>query len=405
MVRGAASVIRANPVLIVSILLALISMAFVPPSEKYIGYIDAPMLCILFCLMASVAGMSECGLFRALSEKMVGRSGSVRGMCLALVAAPFFGSMAMTNDVALITFVPLAMAALVGAGRKDLIMPVLILQTLAANLGSMATPVGSPQNLFIYSKYGADAGDFLARMLPLVLAGGAAVFGACAMFCKGEGSRQSEAREAPLDKKTLIPMAALFVLGILAVSGTVPFWLSLIVTLATVLAVNPPILRKVDYGLILTFVFLFVFTGNFSHLDQVVNVLGGLMEDFPVLTTALSSQAVSNVPAAMMLSNFTSDWGSLLAGANIGGFGTPIASMASLITFRIYSRGERHDSKGFMVLFLASNLAMLGMLLAVDWAINPWRRGDCGGPSPACSGRRSGPAPPKDILPLSGRTA
>ncbi len=375
--------IRANPVLIVSILLALVSMAFVPPSKEYIEYIDAPMLCILFCLMASVAGMSESGLFRALSEKMVGRSGSMRAMCLALVAAPFFGSMAMTNDVALITFVPLAMAALVGSGRKDLIMPVLILQTLAANLGSMATPVGSPQNLFIYSKYGADAGDFLARMLPLTVVGGATVFGACAMFCKGEGSKQSEAREIPLDTRTLVPMAVLFVLGVLSVSGTVPFWLSLIVTLVTVLAVNPSILKKVDYGLILTFVFLFVFTGNVSHLDQVVDALGGLMDGFPVLTAALSSQVVSNVPAAMMLSNFTSDWGSLLAGVNIGGFGTPIASMASLITFRIYSRGGRHDSKGFMVLFLTSNLAMLGMLLAVDWAIGPWRGSGYDGSSQA----------------------
>lgn len=380
-----------------SIVLALASMAFSPPSMGYLDHIDVPMLCILFCLMASVAGMSECGLFAAVSERMVSSTGSVRGMCLALVAATFFGSMAMTNDVALITFVPLAMAALIGAGRKDLIMPVLILQTLAANLGSMATPVGSPQNLFIYSKYGADIGDFLLRMLPLVLVGGVAVFAGCAFGCKGRCISASNKDAPEVDRRLLAAMAAAFVLGVLSVSGTVPFWLSLIVTLAAVLIVRPSILRKVDYGLLLTFLFLFIFTGNVSSLEPVVGFLGGLMDESPVLTTALFSQAVSNVPAAMMLSNFTSDWEALLAGANIGGFGTPIASMASLITFRIYARWESHSSKAFMALFLLSNFAFLGMLLGVDWMLHPWRRNGCGGPFPACSGPRWERRPRKGI--------
>ncbi len=405
MLRGASAAAKANPVLVVSAVLALASMAFAPPSPDYLDYIDVPMLCILFCLMASVAGMSECCLFAAVSERMTARAGSVRGLCLALVSAPFFGSMAMTNDVALITFVPLAMAALIRAGRKDLVMPVLILQTLAANLGSMATPIGSPQNLFIYSKYGADMGEFLSRTLPLAVAGGAAVFAACALACKGGIPGTAKGAAPELDRRLLAAMAAIFILGVLSVSGTVPFWLSLIATLAVTLAVRPSVLRKVDYGLLLTFLFLFVLIGNLSRLDQVVDLLGGLMERSPVLTTALASQAISNVPAAVMLSDFTSDWGGLLAGADIGGFGTPIASMASLITFRLYAKGADHRSKAFVALFLASNFAILGMLLGVDWILHPWRRSGCGGPSPACNGLRWGPRPRKDSPWLLCRTA
>ncbi len=364
--------IRAEIALIVSGILALISAFIVPPSEDYLGYVDVPMLCILFCLMATVAGMSECGLFRHVSARMVSKASSARILCSVLVALPFIASMAITNDVALITFVPLAVAALVGAGRKDLVIPTLVMQTAAANLGSILTPIGNPQNLFIFSRYGPGIGDFVLEMLPYALVGGAVLFIACAFVCKGPSKAVSTEVPTLEDRRLLGTMALLFVLSVASVAGLVPFWLALACTAAAMALLKPSLFGKVDYSLLLTFVFLFVFTGNVARMEEVASVLGGLMDSQPLLTPVFASQFISNVPAAVMLSGFTGDWQSLLAGVNIGGFGTPIASMASLITFRLYAKGEVHNSGRFMAVFLLCNAAMLALLVSVSFLL---RRG------------------------------
>ncbi len=386
---------RAEVALVVSAALALASMLLVPPSEEYLGYIDAPMLCLLFCLMAAVAGMSECGLFRSVSAALVSKAGTARLLCLVLVGLPFLASMAITNDVALITFVPLAVAALVGAGRKDLVVPVLVMQTLAANLGSIVTPIGNPQNLFIFSRYGPGMADFVLEMLPLAVVGGAALFISCALVCKGRSrSRDVEVPEVT-DRPVLAAMAALFAISVASVAGLLPFWAALVCTVAVTLLLKPAVLRRVDYSLLLTFVFLFVFTGNVARIDAVASFLGDLMESQPMLTPVLSSQAISNVPSAVMLSGFTDDWRSLLAGVNIGGFGTPIASMASLITFRLYAKGEVHDGRRFMAVFILANAAMLLLLIPVRVLI---RIGICcGAPFRACTCLRWASGPPSGI--------
>ncbi len=361
--------IRAEFVLFVSIILALISILFVPPSEEYLGYIDVPMLCILFCLMASVAGLSECGVFKVAALWIVEKTGSARRVCLALVALTFFSSMAITNDVSLITFVPLAIAVLSSAGRKDLIPWTLVLQTIAANLGCMLTPIGSPHNLFVCSKYSLGFEEMVSTMAPYLIVGGIALFASCAFLCRGESSKPSSAGSRPENTKLLVAMTVVFVISVLSVSGTVPYWIALIAAVAAMMALKPSLFGKVDYSLLLTFVFLFIFTGNITNIESVASFLGGLMDWDPMMMPALSSQVISNVPAAVLLSNFTSDWQSLLVGVNIGGFGTPIASMASLITFRLYAKEKGKDGGRFAILFLAANALTFVLLSALYYAL------------------------------------
>ncbi len=363
------TLIRDEIVLVICGVLALLSMFLVPPSEEYLGYIDVPMLCILFCLMATVAGMSECGLFKNVSARLLSEAASIRKLCLMLVALPFFSSMAITNDVALITFVPLAMVTLVAADRKDLVIPVLVLQTIAANLGSFMTPIGSPHNLYVYSKYNPPIEDFVMVVLPYILVGAVVMFLASALLCKGDSMHSGVEIPKTKDHPLLVVMAVLFVLSVASVADLVPYWVPLICTVAAILVLKPMLLTKVDYSLLLTFVFLFIFTGNVVRMEAVASFLGGLMESEPLLTSAFASQFISNVPAAVMLSGFTTDWQSLLVGVGIGGFGTPIASMASLITFRLYVREKEHDGRRFMTVFLIGNIAMLVLLIAVSYLV------------------------------------
>ena len=361
--------LRSEAVLVASFVLALLSMLLVPPSEEYFGYINVPMLCILFCLMATVAGMSECGLFRHISAVLLSKASSAGRLCLILVALPFFISMAITNDVSLITFVPLAMVTLVAADRKDLVIPVLVMQTAAANLGSLLTPIGSPHNLFVYTRYEPGVADFVLVMLPYVLVGGIALFLVCALVCRG-GSDHSQVEIPETEERpVLVAMVLLFSLSVASVADLVPFWIPLALTAVAVVLMKPVLMARVDYSLLLTFVFLFVFTGNMARIEEVSSFFGGLMDSEPLLTAVFASQFISNVPAAVMLSGFTSDWQSLLAGVGRGGFGTPIASMASLITFRLYLRERDHDGKRFTTVFLVGNIAVLALLIPLSYAL------------------------------------
>ncbi|MBQ8180085.1 MAG: hypothetical protein IJ026_06590 [Candidatus Methanomethylophilaceae archaeon] len=367
---GAVSdLVRREPVLIASALLALASFALVPPSPAVMDHVDLEVVCILFCFMVSVAGMAGCGVFGRIAHRMVMATGGVGTLCTVLVLLPFLCSMFVTNDVALITFVPLTMTVLRLTGLDRLTVPVLVLQTVGANLGSMLTPFGNPQNLFIHSRYSVGGADFVMEMLPLVVAGGVVLFLATAMLGRGGIEPRMEGTGEVSDVRFMWASAGMFALCIATVLGAVPLWILLVAVLAVTLLMSPRTLLRVDYGLLLTFLFLFVFTGNVSEVGQVSSALGGLMSWDPVVTSVVASQFISNVPAAIMLSGFTEDWAGLLAGVNIGGFGTPIASMASLITLRFYMASDGHDTRGYMVWFTAANVVMLLVLLPVSYLV------------------------------------
>lgn len=356
---------KKEPVLCISALCAAASMLLVPPSSAYLAYIDWKVLGLLFCLMAVVAGVQACGLFDVLAQKLLRGCGGLRKLRLMLVLLPFFTSMLITNDVALITFVPFAIAVLGAVGRRDQYIPVIVLQTVAANLGSMALPVGNPQSLFLYTKSGMGMGEYFG-VLGLYVALSLIGVVALALAVKETPIEVSFDRTETLKEKKLLGVyAVLFLLAMLVVLRVLDYRMVTLIVLAALLVFDRKTLGKVDYMLLLTFICFFIFSGNLGGMESVKAMLTGLLQKNAVLTSALASQVISNVPAAVLLSAFTSDLRGLLIGTNLGGMGTIIASLASLISFKYYLRAEGASAGKYMLHFTLVNVVGLALLLAV----------------------------------------
>ncbi len=354
---------KREPVLCIAAVCAAASMALNPPSAAYLNYIDWRVLTLLFCLMAVVAGLQECGVFAVLAQRLLAGERRMRFVTLALVLLPFFVSMLVTNDVALITFVPFAVLVLGLIGRMERLIYIVVLQTIAANLGSMATPVGNPQNLYIYANYELSAGQFFSAMAPLTIISlvGLVIASLCV---KPEGIRVTFAEKAEIRSPGhLILMTLLFVLCLLSVFRVLPYPALLPVVLAGMLIFDRGLFRKVDYGLLATFFCFFLFAGNVGACGPVREVLTQIMEQNTALASGVSSQIISNVPAAVLLSGFTTDWHGLLLGTNIGGLGTPIASLASLISMKAYLKSPGARLGRYLLVFTVANVVALAILV------------------------------------------
>ena len=326
--------LRSQTVLVVSAVLALVSCFLVPPSLSYVSYVDWRVLGLLFSLMAVVAGLRTAGTFRVLTEFLLRKVNSMRVIALLLVLLCFGFSMFLTNDVTLITLVPFTLLVFRQmTGSEKALVHTLVLETLAANLGSMLTPIGNPQNLYLYSQYDLSLGTFFRTM-------------------------------APYTALSLV-LLVLFLLCLLSVARVLDWRVLLVAVLAVVVIENYRLLRMVDYSLLLTFVFFFVFIGNVGSLPDVREFLENAVRGREVETGILASQVISNVPAALLLSKFTTDGTGLLVGVNLGGLGTLIASMASLITYRLYAASS-HALKGrYFAEFTLWNLVFLAALYAL----------------------------------------
>ena len=351
-------------VLCISALCAALTMLLVPVDGAYIGYIDFRVLCLLWCLMAVVALVQECGTFRFLAVWLVRRFGGGRVLGIILVLLPFFTAMLVTNDVALLTFVPFTLLLLESIDCRERTVEVLVLQTVAANLGSMATPVGNPQNLYLYGAYSLGAGEFFAAVLPLT-AVSLVVLTVCAAFVLPKGLVVPALEAAPIrDKGKLAVYGVLFALCLLTVFHVLPYGVMTVIVLIAVAVMQPKLLKEQDYGLLATFVCFFIVSGNLGRVEAVRQVLQDLLGRSALLTSAAASQIISNVPAAVLLSAFTENWKELLQGVNIGGLGTPIASLASLITLKLYLRSEQPRAGRFLAVFTVVNVVGLAGLLA-----------------------------------------
>ncbi len=365
-------IIQKEKVLIIAAIAAVVSMFFVPPTMAYIDYIDVRVLCLLFSLMAVVAGFQSCRVFEALAQKMLAGEKKLRTIGWVLVALPFFTSMLITNDVALITFVPFTMLVLKMVGGEKEAALIVVLQTVAANLGSMATPFGNPQNLYLYANYNMSGADFFGTVLPLA-AVSLAVLWLCGFLVSGRSIQVSFSGKACIENKGKLGVyAILFVLCLLAVLRIVPYGIVTAVVAIALVVLDRKLLLKVDYALLLTFICFFIFAGNMGEISAVQNFLAGIMEKNALLTSALASQVISNVPAAVLLSEFTENGRTLLAGVNIGGLGTPIASLASLISLKLYSADAGAATGGtgrYMKLFMIFNVVGLVLLLGFQMLI------------------------------------
>ncbi len=355
------SFVRREPVLLIAALAAMVSCFFVPPDAEYLGYLDLRTLSLLYCLMTVVAGLRQAGLFAHLAHSLCQRTSSLRALALLLVLLCFFSSMLITNDVALLTFVPFAVVVLGMADRKKELIHIVVLQTVAANLGSMLTPVGNPQNLFLYSYYDLSIGDFLRVTLPVWLLSLLLISVSCLLF---DRSRMEIflGEEPGIDRRGLILYLALFVLCLTVVLRLLSWPVMLAALLAVLLIFDRRILLKADFMLLLTFVAFFIFAGNLARIDAVSALLRRLLagREYPV--TLLTSQIISNVPAALLLSGFTDQSRALLLGVNIGGLGTPIASLASLISMKLYSHSDHAHTGRYLLEFTAVNLLLLLIL-------------------------------------------
>ena len=361
--------VKGEPVLLISAVCAALSMLLNPPSAEYLGFVDVRVLVLLFCLMAVVAGLQRCGVFSVLAQKLLRGDRSLPLISLALVMLPFFSAMLVTNDVALITFVPFAILVLGLIGRQERLPYLVVLQTLAANLGSMATPVGNPQNLYLYGRYALTPGDFFPLMLPLTLVSLAGL-AAASLLVRRETIHVSFPEQAVIRRPGCAwAMGGLFLVCLLCVFHVISHWVLLVIVLLAVLVLDRSLLRRVDYALLLTFVCFFLFAGNIGANSTLRDLITSVLDRNTALTAGAASQVISNVPAAVLLSGFTQDWRGLLLGTNLGGLGTPIASLASLISLRFYLKTQGARPGRYLGLFTLANLAGLAVLCLCAWLL------------------------------------
>lgn len=371
---------KKETVFCISFLLAAASLLAVPVDRGYLAYPDYRTLALLFCLMMVVAGFQSLGIFTLLGKLLLRKAGSSRGISILLVLLCFFCSMIITNDVTLITFVPFTLLVFRMVHREDRVLKIVVLETIAANLGSMATPIGNPQNIYLHSVSGMGMKEFLLAVLPY--AGISLVLLLVALFVekdeplagaadgledKSPGSQDGIAMRRMLTG--VVPYLLLLLLSLLVVFRILPYGVALIVTAVVVFVVNRRLYRSLDWFLLLTFLCFFIFIGNMKRIPEVSDFLMTVLEGRELWLGILVSQVISNVPAAILLSGFTDHFAPLLTGVNLGGLGTLIASLASLISFRFYAR-EYPDQKGkFLGVFTLWNVGFLLILMAAAVAI------------------------------------
>lgn len=359
--RGA----KKDMILTVSAVCAVLSMFLVPPSPAYASYVDYRVLALLFCLMVVVAGFQECGLFVLMARKLLSGESNFRQLAWMLVMLPFFCSMLITNDVALLTFVPFTILVLGMIGEKKYLAWIVVLQTVAANLGSMATPVGNPQNLFLYGRFSIPAGSFFALLLPLTLASFLLLTAAVFRIPKTSLQIRFDApKEAFGQPRRLLLFLFLFLLCLLAVFRVLDYRIVLAAVVVCLLLFDRKLFRSADYLLLLTFVCFFLFAGNMGGLEGLKRAISKILNRNPVLFSAFTSQFISNVPAAVLLSGFTDNWKALLLGTNLGGLGTPVASLASLISLKFYIKELPDKVPHYLAVFTVINVSFFLVLYA-----------------------------------------
>ena len=372
---------KKETVFCISFLLAAASLLAVPVDRGYLAYPDYRTLALLFCLMMVVAGFQSLGIFTLLGKLLLRKAGSSRGISILLVLLCFFCSMLITNDVTLITFVPFTLLVFRMVHREERVLKIVVLETIAANLGSMATPIGNPQNIYLHSVSGMGMKAFLLAVLPY--AGIYLVLLLVALFVEkdeplagaadGLEDKSSGSQDGIAMRRMLtgaVPYLLLLLLSLLVVFRILPYGVALIATAVVVFVVNRRLYRSLDWFLLLTFLCFFIFIGNMKRIPEVSDFLMTVLEGRELWLGILVSQVISNVPAALLLSGFTADWPALIVGCNLGGLGTLIASMASLISYKLVAQNSPGRRSAYLGWFTACNAGMLALLLALYWLLN-----------------------------------
>ena len=359
--------IKNEIVLIISFILAVISAFFVTPNTGYLDYIDFRTLGLLFCLMAVMAGLNSMGVFKFIAEKMLSKVKTTSGLSVILGLLCFFSSMVITNDVTLITFVPFTITALKISKKIDKLIWIVTVETVAANLGSMLTPIGNPQNLYLFSKFNMTIGDFVSTILPYALLSLVLIVASCLFTGRDSLKSPKNETENNFSKLHIGIYITLFIIALLTVFHVIPYLITVAITIIAILIFDRKVITKVDYSLLLTFIFLFIFIGNLGEIKPINDSLKSVVNGNEVIVGIVSSQVFSNVPAAILLSKFTENAKNLLIGVNLGGLGTLIASMASLISFKFVAK-EKVSTGKYVLTFTVLNIIFLILNLGL-WVI------------------------------------
>ncbi len=370
------NILKNETVFCVSLLLAVLSAFFVRPDGVYLTYPDWRTIALLFCLMILVAGLRSKGVFTLMGHALLRRAGSLRALSAIMVLLCFFSSMIITNDVTLLTFAPFTMLVFRMTGYEDRIVKLVVLETIGANLGSMATPIGNPQNLYLYSISDLTAGGFAGAVLPyaglsLLLLLAAVLAGKDEPLMEVEMEKKTEKHPEKTEKESgrrklvmeILPFLVLLLLCLLVVFRVLPYIPVLLCVAVAVAVLNRRLYLEVDYFLLFTFLFFFIFVGNLKRIPLVSEALISAVKGRELLTGVLASQVMSNVPAAILLSGFTDRIQPLLTGVNLGGLGTLIASLASLISYKIVTREYPRSRGRFLKVFTFWNILFLALLL------------------------------------------
>lgn len=359
-------ILKSRIVLIVALVAAAVTCFFVPPDGGYADYFDLDTLSCLFCTLAVVSALKRRRFFEWLATGIVTAFGNMRRVTFALVFVTYFGSMIMANDMALITFLPLGWLVLSSCGKTRYTAFVFVMQNVAANLGGMLTPFGNPQNLYLYSFFDINAGEFFAIMaIPFAVAF-VLIAGTC-LVVKPEPIRLETHPEPAPPVWRMIVYFVLFALSVMIVFRVFPYYVGLIVVTVALAILEPKCFLRVDYGLLLTFCAFFVFSGNLARIPAVRDLLASVVAMSPLLVGTATCQVISNVPSAVLLSRFTTDYRHLLIAVNIGGLGTPVSSLASLITLGEYRKREPGKTLRYLGLFSLINFSYLAVLIGSSY--------------------------------------
>lgn len=366
---------KKETVLIVAMLLAVISAFFITPDKAYASYIDFRTLGLLFSLMTVTEGCKGLGIFERSAKFIISKVNTAFQLSIVLVGLCFFSSMFITNDVSLLTFVPLTLTALstLGEAGNKLLIPIVVLQTIAANLGSMLTPIGNPQNLYLFGVSDMKLSDFLVLMLPFTIVAGAMLFLWTLAVCKKSGKLSAKTditaenfdTYSTKDKTKLSGYVLLFVLCLLTVARLIPWQITTLCAFAFSAIADRNVLKTVDYSLLLTFCGFFIFIGNMGRVEIFRSVLSSIINGHELFIAVAASQIISNVPCAILLSGFTNKLNALIIGTNIGGLGTLIASMASLISYKQICRSHPLIKGRYFAYFTAANIAFLAVMALI----------------------------------------
>ena len=354
--------LRQNTVLAIALAAALVTSFVIPPDAEYLGYFDFKTLTCLFCTLACICALRNIRFFVTLARRIIKLCKNAKLCVLTLVYITFIGSMFLANDMALLTFLPLGFMVLQSAKQEKYMAFAFVMQNIAANLGGMLTPFGNPQNLYIYSKFNIPTGEFMSIMLLPFLVAIAVITLCCLIFVKSE-PLAIENDDVVINRRRAAIYLALFALSVVIVFRVIPYQVGLLLVPLALIFLDRNALKKVDYPLLLTFCAFFVFAGNMARIPFVQEFFGWLLEKNTLLVSALSCQVISNVPSAVLLSQFTENYRELLLGVNIGGVGTLISSLASLITFREYTSHVKGKTLQYLGLFSALNFGFLAILI------------------------------------------